>query len=188
MRRLIARIGRCTLRPRPSYFVTLCDSIIAQQLSVKVAAVIFDRFAALYPRRRPTPEAVRSTSLRSLRAIGLSRQKAAYLRDLAAGCLDGRIDLHHLARQPNDEIIASLVSIHGIGRWTAEMFLIFSLNRPDVLPVGDLGIKKAMQRWYRLRAVPTPRRMQAIGKAWHPYESVASWYLWRSLHLAPEKS
>ena len=181
MRRLIADVGRCALKPRRDFFATLCDSIIAQQLSVTVAGIIFDRFAALYPRRRPTPQAVLGTSLRKLRAIGLSRQKAAYLKDLAAGCLDGRITLNRLARQSNEDIITSLVSIHGIGRLTAEMFLIFSLNRPDVLPVDDFGIRKAIQRWYGLRSLPKPNRMRAIGKAWHPYESVACWYLWQSL-------
>lgn len=183
MRRIIADVGRCTLKPRTDYFATLCDSIIAQQLSVTVAGIIFDRFAALYPRRRPTPQAVLGTPLRRLRAIGLSRQKADYLKDLAAGCLDGRIKLNRLARQSSEEIIASLVSIHGIGRWTAEMFLIFSLNRPDVLPVDDFGIRKAIRRWYGLRSLPKSARTRAIGKAWHPYESVACWYLWRSLRL-----
>jgi DNA-3-methyladenine glycosylase II len=183
MRRLIARVGRCTLIPRRRYFGTLCDSIISQQLSARVAEVIYDRFTALYPRRRPTPSAVRRTPLARLRAAGLSRQKARYLKDLATGFLDGRIRPNRLARQSNEEIVTSLVSVHGIGRWTAEMFLIFSLNRPDVLPVDDLGIKKAIQRWYGLQFLPTAKKIRAIGRPWHPYETVAAWYLWRSLRL-----
>ncbi|MBI4400117.1 MAG: DNA-3-methyladenine glycosylase 2 family protein [Nitrospirae bacterium] len=183
LRGLIARIGPCRLTPRRHHFATLCDSIIAQQLSTRVAEVIFDRFAGLYPQRRPTPQAVVQTPLPRLHSVGLSGQKARYLKDLAAGFLDGRIRPSRLPRQSNEEIIEALVSIHGVGRWTAEMFLIFSLNRSDVLPVDDLGIKKAIQRWYGLRALPSPAKIRAIGSPWHPYESIASWYLWRSLHL-----
>lgn len=182
--RIIARVGPCTLRPRRAYFATLCDSIISQQLSTRVAEVIFARFAALYPKQRPTPDAVAKTPLPRLLAIGLSRRKAGYLKDLAAGFQDGRVRPSRLARQPNDRIIDALVSIHGIGRWTAEMFLIFALNRPDILPVDDLGIKKAVQRWYGFKALPAARTIRAIGRPWHPYETVASWYLWQSLRLA----
>jgi DNA-3-methyladenine glycosylase II len=181
--RIIARVGPCTLRPRRAYFATLCDSIISQQLSTRVAEVIFARFVALYPHRRPTPVAVAETPLPRLRAIGLSRQKAGYLKDLAAGFQDGRVQPSRLARQSNEEIVAALVSVHGIGRWTAEMFLIFSLNRLDVLPVDDLGIRKAIQRWYGFKALPAARTIRRIGRPWHPYETVASWYLWRSLRL-----
>jgi DNA-3-methyladenine glycosylase II len=183
LRQLIARVGPCQLVPHRHHFATLCDSIISQQLSTRVAEVIFDRFAGLYPQRRPTPQTVRETPLPRLRSVGLSRQKASYLKDLATGFLDGRIRPGRLARQSNEEIIEALVSIHGIGRWTAEMFLIFSLNRPDVLPVDDLGIKKAIQRWYKLPALPSPKKIRAIGKDWHPYETIASWYLWQSLRL-----
>lgn len=182
MRALMTRVGSCGLAPRRDYFATLCDSIIAQQLSPKAAAVIFDRFADLYTSRRPTPSAVLGTPLTRLRGVGLSSQKARYLKDLASGFQDGRIQPRRLVRQSNEEIIATLVSIQGIGRWTAEMFLIFSLNRPDVLPVDDLGIRKAVQRWYHLGAIPKPRTLRKIGKPWHPYESIASWYLWHSLH------
>lgn len=183
MRRLISLIGPCRLSPRRNTFLTLCDSIIAQQLSPMAAARIFDRFTALYPARRPTPEQVASTRLGTLRRAGLSGQKAAYIKDLAAGFLDGRLSPRELMRQSNEEIINRLVSIRGIGRWTAEMFLIFSLNRPDVLPLDDLGIRKAVQRWYGLRRLPSVRTLKAIGAAWHPYESIAAWYLWQSLHL-----
>lgn len=180
---LIVRVGRCRLAPRRNYFAVLCDSIISQQLSTTVAASIFDRFTGLYPLRRPTPRTVVTTSHTLLRAAGLSGQKARYLKDLATGFLDGRIQPSRFGLRSNDEIVEALVSIHGIGRWTAEMFLIFSLNRLDVLPVDDLGIKKAVQRWYGLRALPTPSRLHAISKRWHPYQSIASWYLWQSLRL-----
>ena len=183
MRDLIADLGPCRLTPRRHYFPVLCDAIIAQQLSAKVAATIFDRFAALYPKRRPTPSAVTTTPHMQLKAAGLSGQKVRYVKELAAGFQDGRIQIHRLVRRSNEDIIRALVSIAGIGRWTAEMFLIFSLNRLDVLPVHDLGIRKAVQRRYRLRALPTIEKLHAIGRIWHPYESVASWYLWQSLHV-----
>ena len=183
LRSIIGHVGPCTLTPRRQYFVTLCDSIISQQLSAVVAEVIYDRFASLYPRRRPTPEAVADMPLARLRSTGLSGQKAAYLKDLAAGFQDGRVQPSRLAHQPNEEIIETLISIHGVGRWTAEMFLIFALNRLDVLPVDDLGIRKAIQRWYGFKALPAARTIRRIGRPWHPYESVASWYLWRSLRL-----
>src|SRR5574341_659914 len=183
LRSIIARIGPCTLTPRLHHFAVLCDSIVSQQLSAVVAEAIFDRFTSLYARRRPTPETVSQTSLARLRTAGLSAQKAAYLKDLAAGFQDGRIRPGRLVRRPNEEIIEALTSIHGIGRWTAEMFLIFSLNRPDILPVDDLGIRKAIQRWYGYKTLPSARTIRRIGRPWHPYETIASWYLWQSLRL-----
>lgn len=188
LRELIARVGPCTLAPHRHYFAILCDSIICQQLSTVVAAAIYDRFSRLYPRRRPTPDAVSHTSLARLRSVGLSNQKARYLKDLAAGFLDGRIQPSRLVRQSNEAIIEALVSVHGIGRWTAEMFLIFSLNRPDVLPVDDLGIRKAIQRWYGFKTLPSAKTIRRIGQSWHPYKTIASWYLWRSLRSNPSYS
>ena len=181
MRRIIARVGPCRLKRYPRYFVTLCDSIVSQQLSSRVAEVIFARFEALYPDGRPTPERVAATPVPRLRTAGLSGQKARYLKELARGFTSGRIRSHRFARQSNDEIIEALTAIHGIGRWTAEMFLMFSLNRLDVLPVDDFGIKKAIQRAYGFRVLPKPVTMRRIGRPWHPYETIASWYLWRSL-------
>jgi len=180
---LIAKIGPCQLRPSSRYFPTLCDSIISQQLSTKAAATIYARFAALYAGHRPTPNAVADTPIPRLRAVGLSTQKVKYVRDLSAGFSDGRIQTRQLVQQTNEDIITALSSINGIGRWTAEMFLIFSLNRLDVLPVDDLGIQKAAQKWYGLRTLPTPAKLRAIGKPWHPYESLACWYLWHSHRL-----
>ena len=181
MRRIITRVGPCELNPSPRRFVTLCDSIISQQLSGRVAEVIFERFADLCPRRRPTPQAVARMPLGRLRTAGLSKQKASYLKHLARGFLDGRIDMRRFMRQSNEEIIEALTTVHGIGRWTAEMFLIFSLNRLDVLPVDDLGIQKAIQRWYGFRSLPAAATMRRVGRPWHPYETIACWYLWRSL-------
>lgn len=181
MRRIIARVGPCQLKQHPRYFVTLCDSIISQQLSGRVAEVIFERFADLCPRHRPTPQAVVRMPLARLRSAGLSKQKASYLKDLAKGFLDGRIRTSGFMRQSNEDIIAALTAIHGIGRWTAEMFLMFSLNRLDVLPVDDLGIKKAIQQAYGLRVLPKPATIRRIGRPWRPYETIACWYLWRSL-------
>ncbi len=183
IRGLIEQIGPCQLRPRQDYFATLCDSIISQQLSAAAAATICDRFAGIYPRRRPTPVLVAGTRIPKLRAAGLSGQKVGYIKDLAAGFVDGRIRARRLVRQSNEDIIAALTSVKGIGRWTAEMFLIFSLNRLDILPVDDLGIRKAVQRWYGLRGLPEAGRLQAVGRCWSPYESVACWYLWQSSRL-----
>ncbi|MEE8241207.1 MAG: hypothetical protein V3R16_08060 [Nitrospirales bacterium] len=183
LRELIQRLGPCQLRPRRNHFATLCDSIISQQLSAKAAQTICDRFAAIYALQRPTPTEVAKTARARLRAAGLSSQKTRYVKDLAARFVHARLVPNRFARQPNEEIITSLCSVKGIGQWTAEMFLIFALNRLDVLPVGDLGIQKAVMRWYELSKLPTPSKLKAIAKPWHPYESVACWYLWHSLRL-----
>ena len=180
---LIEQVGPCTLKPRRAYFLTLCDSIISQQLSTRVAEVIFYRFVAMYPMRRPTPSTVAATSLSRLKRVGLSTQKSAYLKDLASAFLDGRVQVQRFAQLTNEGIIENLVSVRGIGRWTAEMFLIFALNRLDVLPVDDLGIQKAIQRWYGFGTLPSARTIRRLGRPWHPYETIASWYLWRSLQL-----
>ena len=179
--RLIDRIGPCRLSPRRDYFATLCDSIIAQQLSTRVADVISDRYVALFPGRRPSPRQALTLSPSAFREIGLSNQKSRYVKDLAAGFLDGRIRPRAFPHTANEELIAMLTSIHGVGRWTAEMFLMFALNRQDVLPVDDLGIQKAIQRWYGFSRLPAPRTIRRIGRAWSPYETIACWYLWRSL-------
>jgi DNA-3-methyladenine glycosylase II len=181
LRRVMARVGPCHLVRRRHHFATLCDSIVSQQLSARVAEVIFARFAALYPHRRPTPQRVAKTPLPRLRSAGLSGQKARYLKGLARGFANGRLQPNRFARRSNEQIIEALTSIRGIGRWTAEMFLMFSLNRLDVLPVDDLGIKKAVQLAYGLRRLPKAAMIRRIGRPWHPYETIACWYLWRSL-------
>jgi DNA-3-methyladenine glycosylase II len=167
-------------------FRALVHAIIAQQLSTKAAATIEARFAALF-RGRPTPAAVAGTPDVRLRGVGLSGQKVEYLRDLCARINDESLDLGALDALSDEAVIASLTAVKGIGRWTAEMFLMFRLQRPDVLPVGDLGIVKAVQRAYGLRRTPTADRLLEMGKAWRPYRSVACWYLWASL-TAPQRT
>ena len=157
---------------------------MSQQLSTKAAASIAARFEALYG-RFPSPAMVSQTSDGRLRAVGLSGQKIGYLRDLCRRIEDGSLSLDVLDSMTDDEVVTVLTEVKGIGRWTAEMFLMFRLHRPDVLPVGDLGIVKAVQKAYRLRSVPTADRLTRIGEAWRPYRSVACWYLWASLETPP---
>jgi len=179
---LIRQHGECGLASsqRTDPFHALLHAIIAQQLSTKAAKTIEGRFSALFD-GGPTPAAVARASDEKLRAVGLSPQKLKYVRDLCARILDESLNLDALALLTDDEVIEALTSVKGIGRWTAEMFLMFRLHRPDVLPVGDLGIVKAVQRAYKLRALPTPARLMKIGETWRPYRSVACWYLWASL-------
>lgn len=180
----IKRIGPCGMagRQHQHHLSALVGSIVSQQLSTKAAATIFKRFAALFPDNAVTsPEAISRLDDVTLRGVGLSGQKVSYLRDLCAWIADGRLRLDELETLADEDVIERLTAVKGFGRWTAEMFLMFRLHRPDVLPVGDLGIVTAVQRLYRLRARPDPKRLLKIGEAWRPYRSVASWYLWQSL-------
>lgn len=188
LRDLMKRYGPCGLAGAQytDPFRALVRSIISQQLSTKAAATIERRFAALFE-GAPTPAAVADRSDAELRAIGLSTQKLGYIRDLSRQVQNGALPLASLDAMPDDDVIAALTEVKGIGRWTAEMFLMFRLHRPDVLPVGDLGIVKAVQRAYRLRTVPSPARLLRLGEAWRPYRSVACWYLWASLENVPLK-
>lgn len=184
LRTIIKRVGPCTLHafaPRDP-FETLCKSIASQQLSTKAADTIFNRFCDLFPpRRRPTPERVMSLSDAEIRAAGFSGPKVAFIKDLAAHVSDGRLDLTRLKKLSDDEVMTQLIAVKGIGRWTAEIFMMFRLGRLDVLPADDLGLMNAVHRAYGLRKRPDPRRLRQIGDAWRPYRSVASWYLWQSL-------
>jgi DNA-3-methyladenine glycosylase II len=182
IRDLMRRFGECGLAKaqRTDPFRALLHAIVAQHLSTKAAATIEARFAALFD-GRPTAAAIAAISDDRLRAVGLSSQKLGYIRDLCARTVDGSLMLDALELLTDDEVIAALTSVKGIGRWTAEMFLMFRLHRPDVLPVGDLGIVKAVQRAYKLRLAPTPVRLTKLGENWRPYRSVACWYLWASL-------
>src|SRR5688572_25404962 len=164
-------------------FRALVSAIISQQLSTKAAATIKARLDALVDSRL-TPSRVAAVSDDALRSVGLSRQKIAYLRDLCRRVDSGELALGHLDAMSDEDVVAALTSVKGIGRWTAEMFLMFRLHRPDVLPVGDLGIVKAVQRAYKLRLAPTPVRLSRLGENWRPYRSVACWYLWASLDNA----
>ena len=179
---LIRKHGACGLAAaqRSDHFSALVRAITGQQLSTKAAATIYARLIALMP-AGVTPEALTSLTDEQMRAAGMSRQKIAYFRDLAHKVLNGELPLDSLDTLTDDEVIAALTQVKGIGRWSAEMFLIFRLHRPDVLPVDDLGIVTAMKNVYRLRKRPTADRMRKIGESWRPYRSVASWYLWRSL-------
>ena len=181
---IIKRVGPCELHafaPRDP-FETLCMSIASQQLSTKAAATIFGRFCDLFPPdRRPRPERVMTLTDDQIRGVGFSRPKVAFIKDLAAHVLDGRLDLAGLKKHPDDEVMRQLVAVKGIGRWTAEIFLMFRLGRLDILPADDLGLMNAVHRAYRLRKRPDAKKLRQIGEAWRPYRSVASWYLWQSL-------
>jgi DNA-3-methyladenine glycosylase II len=184
---LMKRHGPCGLAnsQHEDAFTALTHAIISQQLSTKAAATIARRFDGLFL-GPPTPAAVARLDDEQLRAVGLSSQKIRYMRDLSARVADGSVPLDRVNELHDEDVIRSLTQVKGIGRWTAEMFLMFRLHRPDVLPVDDLGILKAVQRAYGLRKMPRPERLTKIGEPWRPYRSVACWYLWASLGNKPD--
>ena len=184
---LIVHYGACRIVPHTNYYQELVDAIISQQLSVKAAGSIERKFQALFGGKFPPPEEILAKDTEALRSAGLSRAKAAYIQDLAQRIVGGKLLIGRLAALSNDEIVRELVAVKGIGEWTAHMFLIFSLGRLDVLPVGDLGIRNGVQKLYELAAAPGPAEIKDIASVnhWHPYESVASWYIWQSLDNAP---
>jgi len=168
------------LRTDGTHYQALLRSIIYQQLSGKAASTILSRFNALYG-GTPEPRAVLATSDAQLRAVGLSRQKIGYVRDLSSKVASGELPLDSVHDMPDEDVIEHLVQVKGIGRWTAQMFLMFRLGRPDVLPELDLGIQNAIRRAYRKRKRPAPKDVRKIGAKWSPHSTVACWYLWRSL-------
>jgi DNA-3-methyladenine glycosylase II len=180
---LIRQHGPCGIADvlRVDHFSALVRAIIFQQLSTKAASTIHTRLVGMLPGSQVTPVALAAITEEQFRSVGVSRQKAMYLRDLSEKLTTGTVQLDDLELLDDESVIARLTTIKGIGRWTAEMFLMFRLHRPDVLPVGDLGILTAVQRAYRLRKRPTPERLRRLGDAWKPYRSIACWYLWRSL-------
>lgn len=183
---VIKAIGPCLMadRQRRDHLTALAGSIVSQQLSTKAAATIFGRFQALFSPDAPlSAQAVLALDEQSLRGVGLSGQKVRYLRDLCERIVDGRLVLDEIELLDDEAVIARLTEVKGFGRWTAEMFLMFRLHRPDVLPVGDLGIVNAVQRLYGLRSKPDAKKLIRLGEAWRPYRSVASWYLWQSLQM-----
>jgi len=185
---LIRRYGPCDISPHSRYFETLVNSIISQQLSTRAAETIFARFRAIYPRGRfPTAATVLQTPDATLRGVGLSSQKVGYIRDLAGSVRLGSLRPAQLAVLGDDEVVRVLTEVKGIGVWTAHMFLIFSLGRLDILPVGDLGIRKAIRDQFGLDALPDVARMEALSaeRGWAPWRSVVSWYLWRSYDGKP---
>lgn len=167
---------------RPAdYFMSLCRQIIGQQLSGKVADVIYDRFVRLFPRRNITPKAVLTKTTAELRAIGMSGAKAAFVYDLAKRVADNDLNLPELANMTDEEVIVTLTKVKGIGPWTAEMFLMFCLGRPDVFSYGDLGLRRAMAKLYKFRNYPTTKQMEKIVKKWRPYRTIGARMLWAYL-------
>lgn len=171
-------------RPADSYGA-LVRSIVGQQLSTKAARTIYGRICALYGDRTPTPAQLMATDAQELRAAGLSFSKVAYLRDLAERVETGELDLEALPARSDAEVSEMLTAVKGLGQWTADMFLIFHLGRPDVLPVGDLGIRNAARAAYGLRKLPSADRLRRLARPWRPYRSLACLYLWESLDSAP---
>jgi DNA-3-methyladenine glycosylase II len=187
LRPIIARVGLAKLEPHTDYYGALVSSIVGQQLSVKAAAAIRQRFQDLFDGSMPTPGQILSVDAEQLRAIGFSYAKARYVHDLAEHILDGRITFDTILEQTNDEIIANLTDVKGVGEWTAHMFLMFCVGRLDVLPVGDLGVRNGIRDLYGFTDAPTPDQVRQVAEDnnWHPYASVASWYIWRTLENEP---
>ena len=181
---LMARCGLCTLEPgNTDPFVTLCRAIIAQQLSSRAASTITERLEALFDAGVLTPEGVLAVPDETLRSLGLSRQKQASLKDLATRTLDGSLPLAALAALSDEDVMRQLTQVRGIGVWTAEMFLMFTLRRPDVWPVGDLGVRQGMGRMLGWAEAPSARQLELIGVGYRPWRSAAAWYCWRALEL-----
>jgi DNA-3-methyladenine glycosylase II len=193
MKSIIERVGPCLLRdptdrggPAPDHYGALVRSIVGQQLSVSAARSMLTRLNARFGGRTPTPEQILADDPDALRAAaGLSRSKTAFLRDLAEAVASGTLVLEELDDLPDDEVARRLTAVRGIGQWTVDMFLIFHLGRPDVLPVGDLGLRRAAQLAYSLRKLPEPPRLVRLARPWRPWRSVATWYLWASLRVQP---
>ena len=180
---VIGRVGAYKMQYRDPGFETLVRSIVYQQLSGRVAKVIFDRLAAAVLGGKLTPAAILKLTPARMRKCGLSKQKTAYIRDLARKTARGKVDFDALRALPDEAVIECLTEVKGIGVWTAHMFLMFSLRRPNVLPTGDYGVQVAIRKHYKKRKLPKPKDMEKIAKAWEPYRSVACWYMWRSLDI-----
>ncbi len=182
MRRVVERVGPCEFEPdtEGDRFAALLEAILYQQLQGKAAAAISGRFQGLYGGAFPTPRQLLDTPSAALRGAGLSPQKEAYMRDLAARMDSGALDLAHIHLLDDDPVVEALTQVKGIGEWTAHMFLIFHLGRLDVLPTGDYGLRKAVQREYHLRTLPEGPKLERLGRPWSPYRTLATWYLWQS--------
>jgi len=179
--RIIERVGEYRMEFGDPGFQTLVRSIVYQQLSGKAAYTILKRLLAAVPDGHLTPEAILALTGTEMRALGLSGQKTAYIRDLAERTRSGELNFAAFPEMADEDVIEHLTRVKGIGVWTAHMFLIFALRRPNVLPTGDLGVRSAIRKAYRLRDLPKPVKIEKIARRWHPYCSVAAWYLWRSL-------
>ncbi|MFY9588606.1 MAG: DNA-3-methyladenine glycosylase 2 family protein [Actinomycetota bacterium] len=181
MRRLVKQHGPCKIpRSTDDHFYALAESIVYQQLAGAAAAAIFGRFRAIYDGDL-SPERVLRTREKTLRGSGLSPNKMRSIRDLATKVLDGTLPLEHISRLPDEQIIERLVTVRGIGRWTAEMFLMFQLRRGDVWPVDDYGVRKGYMRAYGLKEMPKPKELLALGERFRPYRTAAAWYCWRAV-------
>ena len=177
---IIGIVGEFKLKKKSHHFAVLVESIISQQLATGAADAIFKRFKGLYP-EFPTAAEVLATRKSKLRTVGLSGMKVEYLKDLAKHVETGKLDMKAISKMGDEDVIAQLTQVKGIGRWTAEMFLIFSLGRMDVFPVGDLGLRRGVQIAFSLKEMPKPKETEKFGDRWKPYRSVATWYLWKSL-------
>jgi len=182
LRTIIDRVGPCRMEFGEPQFHSLAEAIVYQQLNGKAAVTIFKRFAALAGEPL-IPAGILKLTNEQMRAVGLSKQKSAYLRDLAERTHRGELDFSRLPEMKDDDVIQHLTQVKGIGVWTAHMFLMFTLRRPNVLPTGDFGIQTAIKKHYNKRKLPKPIQMEKIAKSWEPYRSVACWYLWRSLDI-----
>jgi DNA-3-methyladenine glycosylase II len=182
LRAIIERVGPCRMKFAAPEFSRLAEAIVYQQLNGKAAVTIFNRFAALAGDPL-TPTGILKLSDVQLRSVGLSKQKSAYVKDLATKTLDGLLNFEQLPTMTDEEVIEHLTQVKGVGVWTAHMFLMFSLRRPNVLPIGDYGVQMAIRKHYRKHKLPKPKEMEKIARAWEPYRSVACWYMWRSLDL-----
>ncbi len=182
MASIIERVGPCRMTYREPTFEALARAIVFQQLSTKAASTIYGRLEQAAG-GRISPEAIQLLSVPEMRQAGLSKQKIGYIRDLAEHAISGKVDFAKLPAMEDEEVIVALTDIKGIGVWTAHMFLIFALRRPNVLPVGDLGVRMAIKQLYKKRKLPLAKDIERLAKSWHPYCSFASWYLWRSLEL-----
>jgi DNA-3-methyladenine glycosylase II len=179
---IIERVGLCRMEFAPPEFHSLAEAIVYQQLNGKAAVTIFKRFAALAG-DPVTPEGILKLTDAQLRSVGLSKQKSSYLKDMAGRAARGELDFTRLPEMTDDEVIKHLTQVKGVGVWTAHMFLMFTLRRPNVLPTGDYGIQMAIKKHYKKRKMPKPEVMAKLAKSWEPYRSVACWYLWRSLDI-----
>lgn len=187
LRPIIAEQGVCSIRPNSNYYQELVDAIISQQLSVYAARSIEKRFRVLFGGNFPSAEQILTTDVETLRGIGFSRAKAAYVLDLAQHIVDGKIRFNHLDVLSNEDVIIELTAVKGIGTWTSHMFLMFCMGRTDVLPTGDLGIRNGIRKLYNIDDLPSPAQIIEIAKQnnWHPYESIACWYIWKALDNEP---
>ena len=182
LRSIIERVGPFRMEYGPAEFHSLAEAIVYQQLNGRAAVTIFNRFAALAGEPL-TPAGILKLTDEQLRSVGLSKQKSAYLKDLAAKTAAGQLDFARLPELSDEEVVEHLTQVKGIGVWTAHMFLMFSLRRPNVLPTGDYGVQMAVKKHYKKRKLPKPKDMEKIARAWEPYRSVACWYMWRSLDI-----